>query len=100
MQSPATSFLSEIFALKGLSGNSTALPAHRLLQIANAVSHAETGEVPVKHFLSSLLDSLKRVFSSASFAVLLIGPDKHGSFVNLAVGFSPTQTSLRSKLRP
>jgi hypothetical protein len=50
--------------------------------------------------LSRLLDSLKRVFSSVSFAVLLIGPDKHGSFVNLAVGFSPTQTSLRSKLRP
>src|SRR4029077_7042359 len=29
-------------------------------------------------------------------AVFLIGAGKHSSFVNLAVGFSPTQTSLRS----
>jgi hypothetical protein len=36
---------------------------------------------PVKHFLATLHDSLKRVFSSASFGVFPVGPDKYGSFV-------------------
>jgi hypothetical protein len=35
----------------------------------------------VKLFLSTLLSSLKRGFSSASFAVFRIDLDKHGSFV-------------------
>jgi hypothetical protein len=36
---------------------------------------------PVKHFLSRLLQSLKRVFSSASSAVFLFGLDDYGSLV-------------------
>src|SRR6516165_9109022 len=46
-------------------------------------------------FLSTLLRSLQRV------ALLLPSRlDGHGSFVICAVGFGPTQPSLRSKLRP
>src|SRR5580704_17739985 len=36
---------------------------------------------PVKHFLSSLIHSLKRVFSPASCVVLLVSLDDFGSFV-------------------
>ena len=36
---------------------------------------------PVKHFLSTLLQSPKRVFSSASLVVLLLGLDDYGSSV-------------------
>ena len=50
------------------------IPDKSLPDISNNVG-------PVKHFLGTLLHSLKRVFSSASFGVFPIGPDKYGSFV-------------------
>ena len=36
---------------------------------------------PVKHFLSRPIQALKRVFSSASWVVLLVGFDDFGSLV-------------------
>ena len=36
---------------------------------------------PVKHFLSRLIHSPKRVFSSACWVVFLVGLDDFGSFV-------------------
>ena len=52
----------------------------------------------VNRFLSALLRSLGR----ASSFVLVLWPsvDHHGSSVIFSVGFGPTHTSLRSKLRP
>ena len=55
--------------LSAVQGGTSGLP-----DISNNVG-------PVKHFLSRLLHLLKRVFSSASFVVFLIGLDKYGSFV-------------------
>src|SRR5438874_5629357 len=52
---------------------------------------------PVKLFLSTLLFSLKRVFLFRFLSALHRRPRL---VRNLAGGFSPTQTSLRSKLRP
>src|ERR1700691_2261360 len=52
---------------------------------------------PVKSFLSALLHSLQRVFCFVFFDLCI---DDHGSTVIDRSVFSPTQTSLRSKLRP
>src|SRR5271170_2703261 len=50
------------------------LNRQRLPDISNNVG-------PVKPFLGRLIHSLKRVFSSASWVVLLVGLDDFGSFV-------------------
>src|SRR5215470_880866 len=47
--------------------------------------------------LGTLLPSLRRMVFSVLFSSHF---DDHGSFVIFSVGFSPTYTSLRSKLRP
>src|SRR3974377_718204 len=51
---------------------------------------------PVKIFLSALLRSTPLSVFFIRFVARRI--DDHGSFGNLSVGFSPTQTSLRSEL--
>src|SRR5467141_1138265 len=57
--------------------------------------------LPVKPFLSALLSfHLKEFFSFVFFLVLSSLHRRPRLVRNLSGGFSPTQTSLRSKLRP
>ncbi len=58
-----------------------------------------TMSAPVKLFLSRLVRSLRRS-GWGWFSVVDLFIDDHGSLVTCRSVFSPTQTSLRSKLRP
>jgi len=49
--------------------------------LVNALTEISNNVGPVKHFLSRLIHSLKRVFSSASWVVFLVGLDDFGSLV-------------------
>src|SRR5215472_16548542 len=99
---------------KGVSVLLVTLKKHEwdyiLESLCNHADESKCGTSPVKSEISNNVGPVKIFFERTSpfhsversllwfFVVPCI--DDHGSFGNLAVGFSPTQRSLRSQLRP